>query len=146
VTPSSDSLFVAISRAVEQARDRLDEGLNQAGAWIERVRTGGMNGRLCAVCRRAYGPFERHHIAGRRNSDLTVSVCLRCHRRLSGRQKEWDPRWQATGNSRDLKESLLIRGLSDLCKERARYSSPAYRELGRRLRATYFRRARETVP
>lgn len=35
--------------------------------------------RLCVRCGET-APFERHHVAGRRNSPETVNLCLRCHR------------------------------------------------------------------
>jgi cytochrome c553 len=139
-------LFIALGRAVDEARARLEEGLDEATAWIERVRGGVLAPMQCAICERKDGPFEEHHVAGRLNSDLTLTACLRCHSRLSERQNGWDPRWQRAGSLPALSESFLLRGLSDLCEERARHFGPAYHELGKRLRAIYAKRARETVP
>ncbi len=139
-------LSVALGRAVEEVRSRLDEGVAEAIAWIERVQAGVLGTDQCAICERKDGPFEEHHLAGRLNSDLTVSACLRCHGRLSERQNGWDPRWQSEGNLPVLKESFRLRGLSDLCEERARHFGPAYHEFAKRLRAVYAKRARETIP
>ena len=134
------------ARAVEETRSRLEDGIDEASAWVERVQAGVLDPDQCAICERADGPFEQHHVAGRLNSSLIVTACLRCHARLSERQNGWDPRWQAEGNSSEFKEAFLLRGLSDLCEERARHFGPAYHELGKRLRAIYAKRARGTVP
>jgi hypothetical protein len=139
-------LFVALGRAVEEARSRLDEGVAEVSAWVERVRAGVLDPAQCAICERKDGPFEEHHAAGRRHGDLTVQACEPCHRRLSERQNGWDPRWQSEERSPALDESLLPRGLSDLCEERGRHFGPAYHELAKRLRATYAKAARETLP
>ena len=139
-------LFVALGRAVEEARSRLDEGIAAASAWVVRVRAGVLDLDQCAICERRDGPFEEHHVAGRRHGELTVRACLTCHGRLSERQNGWDPRWQSEERSPTLDESLLLRGLSDLCEERGRHFGPAYHELGKRLRAVYGQRARETIP
>lgn len=135
-----------IARAIEEVRQRLEDGLDEASAWVEQVRAGVLDGTRCAVCERTDGPFEKHHVAGRFNSDPTVILCLRCHGRLSERQNGWDPRWQRVDNSPSLMDSFRLRGLSDLCEERARHFGAAYHELGKRLRAVYRQRALETVP
>jgi cytochrome c553 len=140
------SLTVSIARAVEEARERLEDGLDEATAWVEQVWTGALESDQCAICERKDGPFEEHHIAGKLNSDLTLTACLRCHSRLSERQSGWDPRWQRAANLPSLKETFLIRGLVDLCEERARHLGTAYHELAKRLRATYAKRAREVAP
>ncbi len=140
------SLTAPIARAVDETRSRLENGIDEASAWVERVRAGAVDLVRCAICEQGGGPFEEHHVAGQNNSNLTVTACLLCHRRLSERQNGWDPRWQTVGSSPELRESLLIRGLSDLCEERARQFGPAYHELGKRLRAIYAKRAREAVP
>lgn len=138
-------LTVPIARAVDEARERLEDGIDEAGAWVERARAAEFPSDACAICERREGPLEEHHVAGRLNSNLHVPACLLCHGRLSERQNGWDPRWQAEGNSPELKETFLLRGLSDLCEERARHFGSAYHELAKRLRWTYAKRARETV-
>lgn len=133
----------ALSRALEEARARHGTGADETSAWLELVRYQALDSRECAICEAKDGPFEEHHVAGRLNSDLTVSACLRCHRRLSERQNGWDPRWQVDSCPPALKESFLWRGLSDLCEERGRHFGRATHELGKRLRAVYAKRARE---
>lgn len=125
--------FPPLGRATEAAREALQAHLNEASAWVEWLRAGAPNSKGCVVCP-ASGPIEQHHVAGEHNSDLVVSVCVPCHRRLSERQNGWDFRWNNEGNPPNLKEALLLRGLSDLCEERGRVDA-AYHLLGKRLRA-----------
>jgi hypothetical protein len=140
------TLTAPISRASLATVEEAGEEADHASAWVELVRGGVLEAGQCAICERRDGPFEEHHVAGRLNSDLTIQACKeRCHPRLSERQNGWDPRWQLADNSPELKETLLLRGLSDLCEERARHFGPEYHRLAKRLRAVYALRARQTI-
>jgi len=144
MTEALPDLTTYLARAVETTRDRTAKDLAVASAWVQWVRSGAPNPNGCVVCG-TEGKCELHHVGGKFNSDLTVPACLICHSKLSERQNGWDPRWKKEGNSPALKESLLLRGLSDLCEERARFRGSAYHEVGKRLRAIYATAARETV-
>jgi hypothetical protein len=140
------TLTAPLSRASQAALEEAEEEADHASAWVELVRGGVLVPGRCEICERKDGPFEEHHVAGKLNSDLTIHACQdRCHPRLSERQNGWDPRWQSPDNSPELKETLLLRGLSDLCEERARHFGPEYHRLGKRLRAVYALRARKTI-
>lgn len=134
------TLLKVTASVTESAREEIEDHLSEASAWIECVSTGALGASECAICG-SPGPTEAHHLAGKFNSEVTVPVCRPCHRRLSERQNGWDPRWVLTGNPPDLKESFVLRGLSDLCEERGRLNA-AYHILGKRLRAAYAKRAR----
>lgn len=142
---SADSLTAPLARAADLALAEAGDECDQASAWVELVRSGSLDASRCAICERTDGPFERHHVAGRLNSDRTVLACRPCHARLSERQNGWDPRWQVEGNSTRLKETFVLRGLSDLCEERARHFGTEYHRLAKRLRAVYAKAAREAV-
>lgn len=137
-------LTITVARAVDAAFARLPRQLGNASAWARLILAGTRNSQGCAVCDSAVAT-ELHHFAGKLNSDLTVPACLSCHDRLSERQNGWDPRWQRPGNPAGLKQTLLLRGLSDLCEERARFHGLAYHELAKRLGASYAILARGTV-
>lgn len=139
------TLTAPLSRVADLALSEATEECGEAAAWLERARTGSVDAGQCAPCERTDGPFEAHHIAGRLNSEITVPACQRCHQRLSERQNGWDPRWQTEGNSPRLKETFVLRGLSDLCEERSRQFGPEYHRLAKRLRAVYAKRAKETI-
>jgi hypothetical protein len=142
---NDSTLTAPISRAADLAHEEAEKEGDEASGWVELVRSGSLDPGHCAICERRDGPFEEHHIAGRRHGELAISACLPCHARLSERQNGWDPRWQGESRSPALDESFLLRGLSDLCEERGRYFGPEYHRLGKRLRAVYARRARETI-
>ena len=129
-----------VGRSTEAARTEFEKGLNEATAWAEWVRAGAPNPNGCIICGSS-GPLELHHVAGKNNSDTVVPVCRPCHERLSERQNGWDPRWVRPDNAPELRDSLLLRGLSDLCEEKGRFC-PAYHVLGKRLRAVYAKIAR----
>lgn len=127
------SIGPRLGRAVDAARDDFQDRLNEASAWVEWIRAGAPNSKGCVVCA-SLVPTELHHVAGRLNSDLVTPVCERCHKKLSERQNGWDFRWVEPNNPPELKEALLLRGLSDLCEEKGR-SDSVYHLLGKRLRA-----------
>jgi hypothetical protein len=133
-----------LAHAAEEARRRLEDGIGEAVAWVVWIRSGTPKARGCVVCD-SRTKTEGHHVGGRRQGNLVVSVCRNCHRRLSERQNGWDPRYQSDRRSPRLEGAFLIRGLSDLCEERARHFGSAYHVLAKRLRAAYAVWARETI-
>ena len=135
-----DDFSALIGRSTETARDTFDRAINEATAWAEWVRAGAPSANGCIICGSS-GPLELHHVAGKNNSDTVVPVCRPCHERLSERQNGWDLRWVRPDNAPELRESLFLRGLSDLCEEKGRFES-AYHVLGKRLRAAYAKIAR----
>lgn len=135
---------VAVGRAVEAVRAGVPRQIGSASAWIGWLKAGAPGAEGCVVCD-SETETEAHHLAGKFNSDLTVPVDERCHARLSERQNGWDPRWQREGNPAELKATFLLRGLSDLCEERARFEGYAFHEMGKRLRAQYSVAARATA-
>jgi hypothetical protein len=144
MSESLPDLTANLARGVETTRTRFVSQMGLASAWVQWVRAGAPNSNGCVVCG-SEAKCELHHVAGEFNSELTVPACLTCHGKLSERQYGWDPRWQREGNPPALKESLLLRGLSDLCEERARFRGSAYHEVGKRLRAIYATAARATI-
>lgn len=142
---NDSTLTAPISRAVDLAHEEAEKEGDDASGWVELVLSGSLGRGQCAICEHRDGPFEEHHVAGRKHGELTVRACLLCHTRLSERQNGWDPRWQSEARSPALDESFLLRGLSDLCEERGRHFGSEYHRLGKRLRAVYALRARGTI-
>jgi hypothetical protein len=50
----------------------------------------------CPICWQANVPYERHHVASKRqNVRFTVRLCLNCHALITYRQiRNWDHTWQ----------------------------------------------------
>lgn len=61
--------------------------------------------------------LEYHHIAGKNNSSIVVSLCRNCHGKISRKQQlSWPVEWTKKDNSPEHKEGLLLRGISDLIR------------------------------
>jgi len=58
--------------------------------------------------------LELHHIAGRKNSSVTVSLCRNCHGKISRRQRNWPKVWLNDNNPINICDAILLRGYSDL--------------------------------
>lgn len=76
----------------------------------------------CVICYNDE-PFvlEEHHIAGRNNSDITVTVCANHHVKLTRMQKTWNSRWKRDNNSLLEAEAFLFNGLADVLRQRSAY-------------------------
>jgi hypothetical protein len=137
-------LVVALGRAGEEARRRLDRGVGEATAWAMWVLAGAPGARGCVVCG-SRGKKELNHVAGRRHGDLVIPLCIGCHRRFTEGQDEWDGRWQLDARTPELDRSLLLRGLLDLIEAKADHSiePAAFLAFAGRIRELYARAARE---
>ncbi len=82
-----------------------------------------LSGSSCCVICFDCNPLvlEEHHVAGKNNSDLTITVCANHHAILSRMQRSWDERWLHRSNSQNVKETFLLRGLSDVLRLKSDY-------------------------
>jgi hypothetical protein len=75
-------------------------------------------GGYCSLC--GYSDefliLHKHHIAGRKHSDITVTVCPNCHERLSLEQRAWPSIWLKKTVDQNIIYGLMLRGLADLSK------------------------------
>jgi len=60
--------------------------------------------------------FEYHHIAGKANSPLVISVCRNCHGRLSRKQDVWPDGWPRKSKPSMKALAMLLRGISDVLR------------------------------
>jgi len=58
--------------------------------------------------------LELHHIAGRNNSNITVSLCWSCHNEITKHQNTWDIRWTYNDNPKNLKNAFVLQGIREL--------------------------------
>ena len=84
--------------------------IEEKRAMEEIIQSGG----CCLLCGYNEDPriLEEHHIAGRKNSDITITVCPNCHRKLSRKQYTWDGDWVKDNNSLLKKIAFLLLGFS----------------------------------
>lgn len=81
--------------------------------WYEEVLS---RGSYCFTCARQIDPrvINNHHIAGRKNSDLTITVCPTCHSYLSLKQRSWPEYWTSDDNPPLVRVIMLLYGLRDV--------------------------------
>lgn len=74
------------------------------------------SGAFCCLCGYYENPLiiERHHIAGRNNSEVTIPVCPNCHRILSNKQRSWPTEWTSSNNSIQIRMALFLRGFDEM--------------------------------
>jgi uncharacterized protein YlaI len=69
----------------------------------------------CIICNHSDPlDLEYHHVAGKNNDILTVSVCRNCHGRLSRYQRYWPNAWTRIDNPPDLQRAFFLRGLAEI--------------------------------
>lgn len=64
--------------------------------------------------------LEYHHLAGKANSSLVISLCRNCHGRISRRQRVWPQGW-SKNNSTTKRLAILLRGISDILRVMSDY-------------------------
>jgi hypothetical protein len=69
----------------------------------------------CDRLKKGKSIMDRHHIAGRNNSPLTISIPANLHRILTERQNDW-PKWMLENPERNLliKTAGMAQGFIDL--------------------------------
>lgn len=69
----------------------------------------------CLICFIS-DPFvlEEHHLAGRKHSDLTFTVCANHHAILSRMQGRWPNEWLQRDLPANKRVAFMVRGISDM--------------------------------
>jgi hypothetical protein len=60
--------------------------------------------------------LEYHHIGGKSNSPIVISLCRNCHGRLSRKQYFWPKGWSSKSKPSMKALAILLRGLSDVLR------------------------------
>ncbi|MCA9828752.1 MAG: hypothetical protein KC444_10290 [Nitrosopumilus sp.] len=69
----------------------------------------------CIICNHGDPlDLEFHHIAGKANSPLVVSLCRNCHGRISRKQRFWPKDWAKPNKPEKRKQFFVMLGLNDL--------------------------------
>lgn len=58
--------------------------------------------------------LELHHIAGKNNSEMTVSLCVPCHNEITKHQNTWDIRWTCENNTEKLQNGFIMQGIREV--------------------------------
>ena len=73
--------------------------------------------------------YEKHHVAGRRNSEKTVRICVECHRSITRRQEALGVPLQGTDEEAKRQAALILGYLlliQEACDVYARYLADTY--------------------
>ena len=69
----------------------------------------GTNEPVCSICGESHwSVFEKHHIAGRRYSDMTVRLCKNCHAKATGLQHGHPPHASGKPTTEEIIGRLLL--------------------------------------
>lgn len=70
----------------------------------------------CCIFCCIFDPFvlEEHHVAGRKHSGVTITVCANHHAILSRMQGSWPKEWLKEGLPIHMRSALFLRGISDV--------------------------------
>lgn len=60
--------------------------------------------------------LEEHHIAGRKHSDLTLTLCANCHQKLSRKQRSYPKAWLNARLSPLKCVAFTLRGIADILR------------------------------
>lgn len=72
---------------------------------------------VCLVCGHDNPlDFEYHHIGGKANSSIVISICRNCHGRLSRKQYHWPKGWSHKSKPSMKALAMLLRGISDILR------------------------------
>jgi uncharacterized protein YlaI len=83
--------------------------------WIDEF----LNGQgYCIICGHEDSmDLEYHHVGGKANSPVVVSLCRNCHGKISKIQRRtWPKGWSDKNNTTRTIDAIAIRGLSDLLR------------------------------
>jgi hypothetical protein len=75
----------------------------------------------CCIFCSIFNPLvlEEHHIAGRKHSDITLTVCANHHAILSRMQGAWPKEWLQKDIPVHKRVALFLKGLSDILRVEA---------------------------
>lgn len=72
---------------------------------------------ICLICGHNNPmDFEYHHIGGKANSQIVISLCRNCHGRLSRQQYHWPRGWSHNSKPSIKALAMLLRGISDVLR------------------------------
>lgn len=112
------SIQTDINFAIGVTCDKIDLEIKQIEFWVNDVisRNKPVKKTRCEICNSSELPvnLELHHIAGRKHDDRIITICKKCHRMLSNKQKTWDKRWLISNASELLRISFFYQGLQDI--------------------------------
>ncbi len=108
------SVHSKIFEAIFRAKEKIDSEYEDTIEWITDITNNSDRPKYaeCEICS-SNKKLEQHHVRGRKHGNECITVCLECHKTLTGKQRLWDRSWLNT-DAED-KDPFLIHGLIDIC-------------------------------
>ncbi|MGD0729593.1 MAG: hypothetical protein ABR981_05950, partial [Candidatus Micrarchaeaceae archaeon] len=72
----------------------------------------------CQILQKERLDLENHHIAGKFNSEITVTICVDCHIHIGIRQLLWNSSWNLANNPENMKSSFVLQGVQEIFIEK----------------------------
>lgn len=112
---SQVSVSEKIFDAVFKAKETLDNEYQELSDWITDIieNENRLKVRECEICS-SNKKLELHHIRGRKHGNEIITICQKCHKILTDKQRLWGQSW-LDPNAKN-KDTFLIRGLINVCE------------------------------
>ena len=135
-------LFIHSNDKLGDLRDDLNRHIDETSIWINciyhQTKQESRNKKnYCEICD-AYSSdptsFELHHVAGRKHDFRMVTVCKKCHRELSDKQKLRDCRWWMRNQAENTRKAFFLHGIYDiLCLKSKKTGNSIHEEYASKL-------------
>lgn len=139
VLESVKELSFIINEKIGQLRDEQNIKIDQMEQWVNSILSqDDVESKIvkerCEICnsKETRNELELHHIAGRKHDFRVITVCKKCHRDLSIKQKLWDKRWLSENSSENLRKAFFLLGIYDILVIKTRYSGCIYEFLAKK--------------
>lgn len=112
---SQISLSSKIYGSLYKAKETQDNEYQNASEWIMDIvkNPKRLKQKKCEICN-SNEKLEKHHVRGQKHGNETITVCLKCHKTLTDKERLWDRSWLDPDSEN--KDAFLERGLIDICK------------------------------
>ena len=123
-----NDITIFVNSKIGTIRDDVQLEINRMEFWLNETLTQTKNiskKERCQVCnsRELSYNLEQHHIAGRKHDSRIITVCRRCHAKLSESQKTWDVRWLEKNQPEYVRNAFFLLGLHDILVLRSKFTA-----------------------
>jgi hypothetical protein len=126
-------MITAVSGCLQRSRGTISENVQSVDEWLfdflyQSLGESKIKKDYCEVCGRRHNPrdLELHHPAGQKHDFRTITVCKKCHARLTSIQRIWGPDWEHPDRPQLVKDRFLLMGLREVLLLRAGQTGDSY--------------------
>ena len=135
-------LFIHSNDKLGELKDDVNHRIDAISSCINRIfnqtkKESKIKKEYCEICSFISpdsASFELHHVAGRKHDFRMVTVCKKCHRELSDKQKLRDYRWWMKNQAENTRKAFFLHGIYDiLCLKSKKTGNSIYEEYASKL-------------